>query len=158
MSDTLKGFKGFDKDLKCNGFQFEVGKQVEHDGEVRLCASGFHFAEAPMDVFCYYPPGTSRFAEVEAGGVSPGKENDSKRVAKVLTVKAELSIHAFIEAAVSFVLKKVGMATVHERAKGAASNSGKAGAASNSGEAGAASNSGPPGAASNSGDAGDASD
>ena len=62
------GFKGFNKDLTCNNFQFEIGKEYKHDGKVKLCNSGFHFCEHPLDVLGYYPPDCSRFAEIEADG------------------------------------------------------------------------------------------
>ena len=45
---TIRGFKGFDKDLKCNGFQYEVGKDYEQEGEVKCCESGFHFCETRL--------------------------------------------------------------------------------------------------------------
>lgn len=76
------GYKGFDKDFKCRDFQYEVGKEYVHDGEVKLCESGFHFCENPQGVFGHYVPGNgNRFAIVEADGVSDERESDSKRVA-----------------------------------------------------------------------------
>ena len=49
----MKGFKGFNKDLKCRGFQYEVGKSYEEE-EAKICNRGFHFCENPHDVFNYY--------------------------------------------------------------------------------------------------------
>lgn len=63
----MKAYKGFDKDLKCRGFQYEVGKEYEEQ-EVDLCYKGFHACVAPLDVFQYYAPATSRFCEVEIDG------------------------------------------------------------------------------------------
>ena len=103
MTDKMTGWKGFDKDLKCRGMQFEVGKTATADGELRLCNNGLHFVENPIDAFSYYPPGQSRFAEVEASEVSDEKQNDSKRVARSLHIKAEVSIKAIVEASVKWV-------------------------------------------------------
>ena len=47
----LKTFKGFDKDLKCLGFQYEVGKEFEIDGDIKCCNRGFHSCENPLEVF-----------------------------------------------------------------------------------------------------------
>ena len=51
---NVKGFKGFNKDLKCRDFQYEIGKDFEHEGRVEVCDRGFHFCENPLDVFNYY--------------------------------------------------------------------------------------------------------
>ena len=67
MNETVKGFKGFNKGLKCRDFQFEVGQKHTLSGEVAICSSGFHFCENPLDIFNYYPP-TSEFCEVEGSG------------------------------------------------------------------------------------------
>ena len=103
----MKGFKGFDKDLKCRGFQYTVGETTTHDGTVSLCDSGLHFFKSPLSTFTFYKPGDSRYAEVEADGVSNSGEKDGKWVAKSLHVKAELKIPALVEAATEFVFQKV---------------------------------------------------
>ena len=52
---SMYGYKGFDKDLKCRGFQYEIGKTYEMDEEPILCKRGFHFCEKLIDVAPYYP-------------------------------------------------------------------------------------------------------
>jgi hypothetical protein len=65
VEEKIKGFKGFDKDLKCRGFQYEIGKEYETDKKpIRCTSNGFHFCENPLDIFSYYPPSSCRFAEV----------------------------------------------------------------------------------------------
>ena len=88
----MKAYKGFDKDLKCRGFQYEIGKEYETD-EAVLCKKGFHACENPLDTFRYYTPGSSRFCEVELEDVSDQMDSDdSKRVAKKIKIGAELSV------------------------------------------------------------------
>ena len=60
----IKGYKGFDKDLKCRGFQYEVGKEYETES-AEVCEAGFHACEYPLDVFNYYPPAGGKFVEAE---------------------------------------------------------------------------------------------
>ena len=102
----MKAYKGFNQDMTCRGFQFEVGKTYIHDGEVKLCESGFHACEAPLDVLNYYPP-TALFAEVELDGVSEEThKQDTKRVSKSLTVKAAIDIAGLVKAQVEWCSKK----------------------------------------------------
>jgi hypothetical protein len=85
----MKGYKAFDKNLKCLGFQFKVGKTFETK-EIELCKSGFHFCENPFDVYNYYPKETNtRICEVEALG-EVKKEGDKSVTNKIKIVK-ELS-------------------------------------------------------------------
>ena len=63
MTDKIMTYKGFNKDWTCRDFQFEVGKTYEHKGKVEACGSGFHACEFPFDVFGYYSPADSHFAE-----------------------------------------------------------------------------------------------
>jgi hypothetical protein len=59
--EKLVTYKGTDKDMKCRGFQYELGKKVEADTAI-CCEHGFHSCETPMDVFSYYAPnGENRF-------------------------------------------------------------------------------------------------
>ena len=66
----MKGYKIFNSDWKCLGFQYEVGKTYEMDAtEIRLCNNGFHFCERIIDCFSYYGfDPENKFAEVEALG------------------------------------------------------------------------------------------
>lgn len=93
----MKAFKGFDKNLQCRGLQYEIGGTQEVD-EVKLCDHGLHACEAPLDVFSYYAPGEgSRYCEVEIDGVSDERGDDSKRVAKKLTVGTEIGIPGLVK-------------------------------------------------------------
>ena len=106
----MKGYKGFDKDLKCRDFQYEVGKEAAVDGDIELCKRGIHFCENPHDIFSYYAPGeNNRFAVVEAEDVSDESNgDDSKRVCKRLTVKAEVSVFEICKIAVSTFFENFG--------------------------------------------------
>jgi len=104
----MKGYKGFDKNMKCRSMQYEFGKKFTHNGTVSLCKQGLHFCEHPLDTWNYYKPlDGSHYAEVEADDVSDKAEGDSKRAASSLTVKSEVKIPALLKAAVEFVFSKV---------------------------------------------------
>lgn len=86
MSDNktwIKAYKGFDKDLKCRDFQYEIGKTYK-EPTAELCKKGFHACEYPLDVFEYYSPNNmSRYCEVDLDDVSDEKSSDdSKRCGK----------------------------------------------------------------------------
>ena len=99
----IKMYKGFDKDLKCRGYQFEVGKEFREE-TAELCHSGFHACENPLDTFGYYAPGDgSRYCEVELDEVSEEKQTDSKRCGKVIKIGAELSVAGICKAHFEYV-------------------------------------------------------
>ena len=91
-SKTIKMYKGFNKDMTCRDFQFEEGKTYEAEGDVKLCENGFHACTDPIDCFGYYEPGKSVYHEVYMEDVSDEKSDDSKRVAKRITIGAEISL------------------------------------------------------------------
>ena len=65
----MKGYKAFEKDLTCRGFQFEIGKEYEHKGAIKPCESGFHFCESLADCYNFYPMSEdTRICEVCATG------------------------------------------------------------------------------------------
>ena len=104
----MKMYKGFDKDLKCRDFQYEIGKTYE-EPTAELCDKGFHACEYPLDVFKYYAPGNmSRYCEVDLDEVSGKKAvEDSKRCGKKIAVKAEIGIAGLVKAAVDFLMENI---------------------------------------------------
>jgi len=102
----IKGYKGFDKGLKCKGFQFEEGKEYKRKGEIEICKSGFHFCENPFDVWNYYGIITSEFAEIESmGEVDQLKEKDSdtKRTTSRIRIVKKIALKEFIKAGFNYI-------------------------------------------------------
>ena len=167
----LLTFKGFDMNLQCRGFRYEIGGVYEHKGDVIACpteeqarvgAGGFHACEHPLDVFRYYPPATSRYALVRQSGAISRHDADTKIASAHITIEAELSLPQMIERAVKWVFDRANwkdgpIATAPNEGalasgyQGAATASGTQGAATASGDQGAATASGYQGAATASG-------
>jgi hypothetical protein len=99
----IAAYKGFDLNMQCRGYQFKVGETYEHDGPVIACQSGWHSCENPLDVFEYYGPGTSIFAEVEASGQIARHSDDSKIASGKLHIKAVLTLPDYIGRAIAWV-------------------------------------------------------
>ena len=96
-------YKGFDKNLNCRGFQYEVGKEYEMDGDIKCCERGFHACESPLEVFDYYDMLNSRFAEVEHSGEIDKEENTTKVCSSRIKVKAELKLADIINLGVEWI-------------------------------------------------------
>ena len=153
--DIIHGFKGFDKDLKCRGFQYEIGKDYEQEGEVKCCERGFHFCENPFDVFGYYSPSDSRYCEVEGYGNADKANDDSKVATSNIHISAEIGLNGLIKAGVKFILDKVNFndsKSTNTGYRSAATNTGDRSAATNTGNRSAATNTGDYSAATNTGD------
>ena len=148
----MKCYKGFDKDLKCRGFQYEIGKEYEENA-ADICHKGFHACENPMDVFGYYNPADSRYCEVDLD-TNEQTEEDSKRVGKKIKIETEIGLSGLIQAGVKFILEKVDFKNAKESNTGnrsAATNTGNWSAATNTGDQSAATNTGNWSAATNTG-------
>ena len=135
----MKACKGFDKDMKCRGFQYESGKEYEW-GEAKLCHSGSHACENPLDTFRYYRPGESRYCEVELEDNGERSGDDTKVCGKKIRIGAEIGVKGVVNAGVRFIFDKCENATENHASgeSGNAAASGWRGNAAASGERGTA--------------------
>ncbi|ECM7459442.1 hypothetical protein JP73_13145 [Salmonella enterica subsp. enterica serovar Senftenberg] len=156
MTKEIVTFKGFNKDLKCRGFQFAIGETFHHDGKVEACGSGFHACECPFDVFSYYPPAESRYAETISFGITDSEEGgDTKIASSSITIKDELTLPQFIQRGIEWIWSKIDKSLEQQIMCGnrsAATNTGNRSAATNTGDQSAATNTGYQSAATNTGD------
>ncbi|EDX9980130.1 hypothetical protein GPB24_000223 [Salmonella enterica] len=156
MTKEIVTFKGFNKDLKCRGFQFAIGETFHHDGKVEACGSGFHACECPFDVFSYYPPAESRYAETISFGITDSEEGgDTKIASSSITIKDELTLPQFIQRGIEWIWSKIDKSLEQQIMCGnrsAATNTGNRSAATNTGNRSAATNTGYQSAATNTGD------
>ena len=100
---AIKSYKGFDKNLKCRDFQYEIGKEYEMDGEIKVCSRGFHSCESPFDVFDYYTMIDSRFCEVEQDGNISKEDRGTKICSSKIKIKAELKLADMINLGVEWL-------------------------------------------------------
>ena len=136
----MKACKGFDKNLRCRGFQYEVGGEYTEE-TAELCNRGPHACENPLDTLRYYRPGDSRYCEVEIEDNGQRSSYDSKVCGKHIKIGAEIGLKGVINAGVRFVFDKCESAT-EENASGVRGNaaaSGEKGNAAASGLRGTAS-------------------
>jgi hypothetical protein len=108
--EIIKGYKGFDKDLKCIGFQYKEGEIYETDKKpVRCTKNGFHLCENPLDTWIYYPLNSgNKYHSVEGSGdVSRAENEDSKVAVQKIKINAVVSLFDMIRIGVDIILKKV---------------------------------------------------
>ena len=73
---TVKGYKVFNPDWTCRGFQYKVGESYEMDKEPIACERGFHFCERLEDCFDYYDfDSENKVAEITAYGETTRENN-----------------------------------------------------------------------------------
>ena len=100
---VITSYKAFDKNMQCRGFQYEVGKEYEMDGEIKCCKQGFHACKSPMEVWDYYDMLNSRYAVVEQSGKIDAEENTTKVCSSRIKIKAELKLADIINIGVEWL-------------------------------------------------------
>ena len=100
---VITSYKAFDKNMQCCGFQYEVGKEYEMDGEIECCNRGFHACKSPMEVWDYYDMLNSRYAEVKQSGKIDAEENTTKVCSSHIKIKAELKLADIINIGVEWL-------------------------------------------------------
>jgi hypothetical protein len=144
-------YKGTDKDMKCRGFQFDLGKEYVEE-KAKLCKKGFHGCEYPLDVFAHYDPAGSRFFVADLDGVTDEREScDTKRVGTKIKLRAEIGIAGIVKAAVEYIKERAESSDNQTGNCSAATNTGDYSAATNTGYCSAATNTGYCSAATNTG-------
>ena len=118
----MKAYKGFDKDLKCRGFQYEIGKEYK-EKEASLCNKGFHACEYPLDCFKYYEPNKSRFCEVDISDNGEGHNDDTKVCGSKIKIGAEIGIPGLVKAAVEYVTERAKPSNRHHTTGSRSANS-----------------------------------
>ena len=107
---TIKAYKGFNPDLTCKGYQYEVGKEYEMDGEISVCNRGFHACESPLEVLDHYffteEGKMARFCEVEQSGKLDREEKTTKIASSKIKIKAELKFADLIKLGVEWLKEK----------------------------------------------------
>ena len=143
-AEVVTSIKGFDADLRCRGYQFTLGGTFTHVGPVEACESGFHAIEGhPLEVFCYYSPAGSRYAEVRQSGELSRHNGDSKLASAKISIGVELTIGDLVARTFKWVWDRCKLeGEVATGYQGAASSTGNQGAASSTGNQGAASSTG----------------
>ena len=119
----MKMYKGFDKNLKCRDFQYEIGKTYTEE-KAGLCEVGFHACEHPLDCLNYYAPGESRYCDVDLDDVTDEHGDDSKRVGKKITVQGEIGIAGLVKAAVNIGIEEAKSKTTGNSAHAATNGDG----------------------------------
>ena len=104
---SLLAYKGFESDLTCRGFQYEIGKTYTMAGPPEICKHGFHFCRKLIDVLSYYPMTdiylypictmtNNRYCVVEViGEIDEDNRYDSKGVTNQIKIVRELTKEEF---------------------------------------------------------------
>jgi len=105
--EKIKGFKAFNKGLKCKNKTYKENTTFKENGNIGICEKGMHFCEMPLDVLNYYPynPNETEFAEVEA--IGDIKKDDNKTVTNKLRIKSKISFQKLLKLHFDLVFEKV---------------------------------------------------
>ena len=105
--NRIIAYKGFDENLCCKGFQYEIGKEYVQEGEIECCENGFHACTNPFDVLDHYEAdGKNRYCEVEQSGSIKTGNGDSKQASSKIKIKAEIGMAGLFKAGVEWIKEK----------------------------------------------------
>ena len=114
--NPIIAYKGFNEDLSCRGFQYEIGKEYCLEGELELCVNGFHACQNPLDVFDYYSMSLyTRYAMVELFGDVDFATDNKKLCATNIRIVKEMSIDELLEIGIMSSLLKKDLESGNER-------------------------------------------
>ena len=116
MEEKIIAYKGFNKDLTCRGFQYEIGKEYE-EKEVSVCESGFHACENPLDVLDYYDDMlNNRFCKVEQSGTI--KKENHKQASSKIKIVAEIGFTGLFKAGIEWIKEITNPTHIIDETKG----------------------------------------
>ena len=122
--NKIKAYKGFDENLCCRGFQYEIGKEYVQEGEIECCSRGFHACTNPFDVLDYYKAdGKNRFCEVEQSGTIKSDNQSTKQASSKIKIKAEIGLAGLFKAGVEWIKEKTNPALIIEETEDRNDNS-----------------------------------
>ena len=109
--NVITAYKGFEKDLTCRGYQYEVGKEYEMpEGGVLVCHAGFHACESPLEVLDHYfldkDCNIARYCEVEQSGALDREKDSTKVASSKIKIKAELSFADLLKIGIEWLKEK----------------------------------------------------
>jgi hypothetical protein len=96
----MKGYKVFNSDWTCRGFQYKVGETYRHEGKIDICEAGFHFCKKLVDCFNYYTfDPENKVAIIEATGeiIEKSDCSNNKCVTNEIKIIKELSWHEVLD-------------------------------------------------------------
>ena len=122
--NKIKAYKGFDENLCCRGFQYEIGKEYVQEGEIECCSRGFHACTNPFDVLDYYKAdGKNRFCEVEQSGTIKSDNQSTKQASSKIKIKAEIGLAGLFKAGVEWIKETTNPALIIEETEDRNDNS-----------------------------------
>ena len=116
MEEKVTAYKGFNEDLTCRCFQYEIGKEYE-EKEVSVCERGFHACENPFDVLDFYGDVLdNRFCKVEQSGTI--KKDDKKQASSKIKVVAEIGFTGLFKAGIEWIEEVTNPTHIIEETRG----------------------------------------
>ena len=116
MEEKVTAYKGFNEDLTCRCFQYEIGKEYE-EKEVSVCERGFHACENPFDVLDFYGDVLdNRFCKVEQSGTI--KKDDKKQASSKIKVVEEIGFTGLFKAGIEWIEEVTNPTHIIEETRG----------------------------------------